>query len=62
MDLCPLTFGHVIDDSGNPKSEDRIIIGAVSRFIKDTIVLKEPEDYVAEVFEDIKYRGNSRLE
>jgi len=59
--LSPLSMAQVLDDFGIPKTSIRIVIGSVSRFIKDTIVIKEPDDEIPQSFDEMRYKGGERL-
>jgi len=60
--LLPLSYSHLLNDDGAPKSKNRIIIMSVARFVKDDVVLIEPPDHVAETFGYMLYKGESRLD
>ena len=60
--LLPLIYGHLLDDFNIPKSKNRTIISSVQRFVKDDVVLSEPEDYITEPYGDMIYKGGDILE
>ncbi len=58
--ILPLIMGQVLDDEGKPKTEPRIIVGSVTRFCIEDVVISEPDDYITDCpFGDMKWKGGS---